>query len=63
MAMNIEIRTDKEIILFDEDSQNRVVIRPYRRNERMWLAIEAPQTIRIDHITQGASGNGDRETN
>lgn len=59
MAMNIEIRTDKEIVLFDEDSQNRVVIRPYRRNERMWLAIEAPQTIKIDHrSTQGESGNG-----
>ena len=58
--MNIEIRTDKEIILNDEDSQNKVIIRPYRRNERMWLSIEAPQAVRIEHISQGVSGNGDR---
>lgn len=60
MPMNIELRTDKEIDLFDLESKTRTTIRPYRRNGKTWVSIDAPRTIQINHQAQGERDNGQR---
>lgn len=58
--LNIELRMDREIHLFDTKSETLVIIKPYRRNERVAVAIDAPMTVRIDQQRQGVGGNGSK---
>lgn len=51
MPMHIELQPMvKDIILTDENTHSRVVISSYQKDERMWVAVDAPKHISIEHL-------------
>ena len=54
MAYHVELRPLKKSIILTNNG-TRIVIDPYRKEERMWLAITAPKAVKIEHLSKGES--------
>ena len=59
MAYNTQLKPDEVISL--TDSQNQTIgLRPYLRNNKIWLSIDAPKSVRIEKSNKVRSNNEQR---